>query len=69
MKKKGNPVAKKLSDPKFKPKVVRAKKGKGSYVRKELEKFSKIDNKPLEDWDNEGGSSFHNDDIRSRFHR
>ena len=34
MKRGGNPVAKKLSDPKFKPKVVKPKKGKGSYSRK-----------------------------------
>ena len=34
MKKGGNPMAKKLSDPKFKPKVVTPKKGKGSYSRK-----------------------------------
>lgn len=34
MKKGGNPVAKGLSDPKFKPKVVKPKKGKGSYSRK-----------------------------------
>jgi len=30
----GNPVAKSLSDPKFKSKVVKPKKGKGSYTRK-----------------------------------
>ena len=30
----GNPVAKRLSDPKFKPAVVKPKKGKGSYSRK-----------------------------------
>ena len=34
MKRGGNPMAKKLSDPKFKPKVVAPKKGKGSYSRK-----------------------------------
>jgi len=34
MKKGGNPVAKGLSDPKFKPRVVKPKKGKGSYSRK-----------------------------------
>ena len=34
MKRGGNPVAKRLSDPKFKPKVVKPKKGKGSYSRK-----------------------------------
>ena len=30
MKRGGNPVAKRLSDPKFKPKVVKPKKGKGN---------------------------------------
>jgi stalled ribosome alternative rescue factor ArfA len=30
----GNPVAKGLSDPKFKPQVIKPKKGKGSYTRK-----------------------------------
>ena len=34
LKKGGNPVAKGLSDPKFKPQVVKPKKGKGSYTRK-----------------------------------
>ena len=29
-----NPMAKDLSDPKFKPRVVKPKKGKGSYSRK-----------------------------------
>lgn len=30
---KKNPIAKALSDPKFKPRTVKAKKGKGSYHR------------------------------------
>ena len=34
MKKGGNPVAKGLSSPALKPKVVKPKKGKGSYSRK-----------------------------------
>ena len=34
MKKGGNPVAKSLSSPSLKPKVVKPKKGKGSYSRK-----------------------------------
>ena len=34
MKRGGNPMARKLSDPKFKPKVVAPKKGKGSFKRK-----------------------------------
>ena len=34
MKKGGNPIAKGLTDPKFKPRVVKPKKGKGSYSRK-----------------------------------
>lgn len=34
LKRGGNPVAKSLSDPKFKSKVVKPKKGKGSYTRK-----------------------------------
>ncbi len=36
--KKRNPVAKKLSDSRFKPQVVKSKKGKGSYSRKKLGK-------------------------------
>ena len=31
--KKSNPVAKEVSTPKYKPRVVKAKKGKGSYKR------------------------------------
>jgi stalled ribosome alternative rescue factor ArfA len=34
MKKGGNPVAKSLASPALKPKVVKPKKGKGSYSRK-----------------------------------
>ena len=34
MKRGGNPMARKLSDPKFRAKVVAPKKGKGSYSRK-----------------------------------
>ena len=34
LKKGGNPIAKGLSDAKFKPKDVKPKKGKGSYSRK-----------------------------------
>ena len=31
--KKSNPIAKEVRTPKFRPKVVKAKKGKGSYKR------------------------------------
>ena len=34
MKKGGNPVAKSLASPALKPKIVKPKKGKGSYNRK-----------------------------------
>ena len=33
-KKKPNPVAKEVRTPKYKPRVVKAKKGKGSFTRK-----------------------------------
>ena len=32
--KKNNPIAKEVRTPKYKPQVVKAKKGKGSYKRK-----------------------------------
>jgi len=35
---KTNPVAKEVRTPKFKPKVVKPKKGKGSYKRKNKKK-------------------------------
>tara|TARA_Y100000996_G_C22235791_1_gene525594 strand:+ start:89 stop:199 length:111 start_codon:yes stop_codon:yes gene_type:complete len=33
---KKNPIAKTLSDRKFKPKIVKPKKGKGSFRRKKI---------------------------------
>ena len=35
-----NPIAKSLSDSKFKPKIVKPKKGKGSYTRKNVKPLS-----------------------------
>lgn len=40
--KKDNPVAKTLSDSRFKKQVVKSRKGKGSYSRKCLEKFFRV---------------------------
>lgn len=37
---KSNPVAKGLKDGKFKPKIVKPKKGKGSYTRKNVRSLS-----------------------------
>ena len=36
----GNPVAKGLANPKYKPQVIKPKKGKGSYTRKGKEALS-----------------------------
>jgi alternative ribosome-rescue factor len=41
MKKKSNPIAKQVRTPKFKTRVVKPKKGKGSFKRKK---------EPDEDW-------------------
>jgi len=41
MKKKSNPIAKQVRTPKFKTRVVKSKKGKGSFNRKK---------EPDEDW-------------------